>query len=198
MEFYVAFVFQLWLFSISNRVTSGYEAKAGIFFATIDKALGHKGIVAFVVPFDAPGMMLGRKEEKLGVRASSTCDIILQDVRVPVANIIGEVGEGFAIAMKQLQVGRIGIASQALGIAQAALDLSVKYASDRRIFGQHLIDIQMIKAKIAKMATDLESARLLSECYSTSMPNWNVAITIIYWIFFFFLYSLEGSHSAGQ
>lgn len=126
-------------------MTSGYEAKAGVFFATIDKNLGHKGIIPFLLSFDTPGVMLGRKEEKLGVRASSTCDIILQDVRVPKQNVIGELGTGFSIAMKQLQLGRIGVASQALGIAQASLDLAVKHACERRIFGQQLIDIQLVK-----------------------------------------------------
>lgn len=92
--------------------------------------------------------MLGRKEDKLGVRASSTCDIILQDVRVPKENILGEIGQGFSLAMKQLQLGRIGVASQALGIAQASLDLAVKHACDRKIFGQNLIDIQLVKVSL--------------------------------------------------
>lgn len=92
--------------------------------------------------------MLGRKQDKLGIRASSTCDIILQDARVPKQNILGEIGAGFELAMKQLQVGRIGVASQALGIAQAALDLAVAHACDREIFGQHLIDIQLVKVRI--------------------------------------------------
>lgn len=92
--------------------------------------------------------MLGRKEDKLGVRASSTCDIILQDVRVPKENVLGEIGQGFSIAMKQLQLGRIGVASQALGIAQASLNLAIEHACDRKIFGQHLIDIQLVKVSV--------------------------------------------------
>lgn len=133
-----------------DRVTSGYEASAGVFFATIDKDLGHKGITAFIIPFDTPGVMLGRKEEKLGIRATSMCDIVLQDVRVPKKYVLGKVGEGFDIAMHQLQIGRIGVAAQATGIAQAALDLAVTYALKRELFGKHLTEFQLIRVRNLK------------------------------------------------
>lgn len=173
-DFYVLEGMKAW-------VTSAAEAKAGIIFATVDKSLKHKGITAFLVPFDAPGLELGRKESKMGIKASSTCDLILEDVRVSKENVLGVVGDGFKIAMGQLQAARIGVASQALGIAQSALDLAVTYANNRVVFGKPLIEMQMVKvfvdqalsgkpvnlinlfqSKIANMAVDLEAARLLT------------------------------------
>lgn len=142
-------------------VTSGIEGKAAIVFATIDKSLKHKGICPFVVPVPTEGLSCGKPEEKMGIRASSTCDYILENVCVPKDNIIGKPGEGFVIAMKQLEVARIGIASQALGIAQAALDLAVDYSSVRKAFGQPINQLQAVKLRLADMATRLEAARLL-------------------------------------
>lgn len=98
----------------------------------------------------------------MGIRGTSTCNIILQDCRVHKSNVIGSIGEGFHIAMAQLQLARIGVSSQALGIAQATLDLSVSYANNRHLFGKQMIELQLVKSKIAKMAVDLESARLLT------------------------------------
>lgn len=126
-------------------MTSGYEAKAGIFFATTDKSKGHKGISAFLIPLNSPGVELGNREEKLGIRASSTCDIILKNVRVPKSNMIGFSGAGFEIAMRQLQLGRIGVAAQAIGIGRAALELAVEYARTRTVFGEKLSDKQLVK-----------------------------------------------------
>lgn len=142
------------------RVTSGYEAKAGVFFATIDKGLSHKGITAFLIPFDTPGVMLGRKEDKLGIRATSTCDIVLQDVRVPKKNVLGSVGTGFEIAMHQLQLGRIGVAAQALGIGQASLDLAINYGLKRELFGKHLTDLQLIRVSIEIMQKKQEVSEI--------------------------------------
>lgn len=100
--------YQFYYRLVFSRVTSGAEAKAGVFFTCTDKSKGHKGITAFIVPLDAPGVELGQREEKLGIRASSTCDIILNNVQLPHTNVIGGVGSGFEIAMRQLQLGRIG------------------------------------------------------------------------------------------
>lgn len=97
------------------------------------------------MPISSAGVSLGRREEKMGIKASSTCDIILNDVRVPRNNVIGNLGEGFSIAMAQLQLARIGVAAQALGIGQAALDLAVNYANQRNMFGKQLIDLQLVK-----------------------------------------------------
>lgn len=132
-------------FNYSTRVTSGYEAKAGVFFATTDKNKGHKGINAFLIPLDSPGVELGVREEKLGIRASSTCDIILNNVHVPKSNVIGPMGSGFEIAMRQLQLGRIGVAAQAIGIGRAAFELAVDYANERTAFGEKLADKQLVK-----------------------------------------------------
>lgn len=119
-----------------------------MFFAVIDKTKGHKGIAAFLIPLDLPGVELGPKEEKLGIRASSTCDIVLNNVRVPQENLIGQTDMGFEIAMRQLQLGRIGVASQALGIGRAAFELAVKYARSRTVFGGKLSDKQLVKVNI--------------------------------------------------
>jgi butyryl-CoA dehydrogenase len=151
-----------WVLNGTKRwVTSGIEAKAGVVFATIDKSKGHKGITAFLVSLDTPGLERGRVEKKLGIRASSTCDLILNDIRVPANHVLGELGGGFRIAMDQLNQGRIGIASQALGIAQAALDAGVKYADQRVAFGRRIIEMPVVQTRLAEMATRVEAARLM-------------------------------------
>ncbi|KAL1497402.1 hypothetical protein ABEB36_008379 [Hypothenemus hampei] len=142
-------------------VTSALEGKAAIIFATIDKSQKHKGISAFIVPVPSQGLSIGKPEDKMGIRASSTCDYILDNVCIPKENMIGKSGEGFVIAMKQLEKARIGIASQALGIAQAALELAVKYSAERKAFGQPINQLQAVKLRLAEMATRLEAARLL-------------------------------------
>lgn len=126
-------------------VTSGVEAKAGVVFATVDSSLKHKGITAFIVPFDTTGVSRGKREEKMGIRASSTCDIHLRNVRVSSKQMVGEMGEGFSIAMAQLQEARIGVAALALGIAQAALDLAVDYSHKRILFGNPQSELQLVK-----------------------------------------------------
>lgn len=143
-------------------VTSGYEAETAIVFCTIDKSKKHKGITAFIVPLNSEGVQLGKKEDKLGIRASSTCDISLTNVRVPSNNVLGELGEGFHIAMEQLDQARIGISAQALGIAQAALDCAIKYASTRLAFEKSILNMQTVQLRLAEMAMKIESAKLLT------------------------------------
>jgi len=143
-------------------ITNGYEADAAIVFATTDASAGHKGISAFVVPMPTAGLSLGKKEEKLGIRASSTCNLIFEDCRIPKECLLGEEGQGFKIAMMTLDGGRIGIAGQALGIAQAALEAAVKYAHERVAFGKPIDQLQAIQFKIADMAMRIEASRLLT------------------------------------
>ncbi|XP_023703842.1 short-chain specific acyl-CoA dehydrogenase, mitochondrial isoform X2 [Cryptotermes secundus] len=143
-------------------ITNGYEAEASVVFATTDTSKKHKGISAFIVPKSATGLSLGKKEDKLGIRGSSTCSLIFEDCSIPKDNLLGEPGLGFKIAMMSLDAGRIGIASQALGIAQAALDCAVEYASKRNAFGSPILKLQTIQTKIANMALQIESARLLT------------------------------------
>ncbi|KAL4711940.1 hypothetical protein ACJJTC_006109 [Scirpophaga incertulas] len=143
-------------------ITNGYESKAAVVFATTDKSLKHKGISAFIVPKPINGLELGKKEDKLGIRASSTCSLMYEDCEIPKENILGEPGFGFKIAMMTLDAGRIGIASQALGIAQASLDVAAEYASKRMAFGKPIMKLQSIQNKLAEMALRLESARLLT------------------------------------
>lgn len=143
-------------------ITNGYEADATIVFATTDKSLKHRGISAFLVPMPTPGLSLGKKEDKLGIRASSTCNLIFEDCRIPKTNLLGEAGEGFKIAMMTLDGGRIGIAAQALGIAQAAFEAAVAYSQERQAFGGPISNLQAIQFKLADMATKIEGARLLT------------------------------------
>lgn len=143
-------------------ITNGYEADAAVVFATTDKSLKHKGISAFLVPKPTPGLTLGKKENKLGIRGSSTCTLNFDDCRIPRENLLGEVGAGFKIAMATLDAGRIGIAGQALGIARAAMETALAYSVQRRSMGQPISNHQSIQMKLANMAVALDSARLLS------------------------------------
>lgn len=143
-------------------ITNGYEAGAAIVFATTDASLGNKGISAFIVPMPTPGLSLGKKEEKLGIRASSTCNLIFEDCHIPQENLLGEEGAGFKIAMATLDGGRIGIAGQALGIAQAAFEEAISYSKERIAFGKPIGKLQSIQNKLADMALRIESARLLT------------------------------------
>ena len=143
-------------------ITNAHDAHAAIVLATTDKAAKHKGISAFIVPTDAPGFSVGAKEDKLGIRASSTGNLIMEEVRVPKANLLGGEGMGFKIAMKTLDGGRIGIAAQALGIAQASLEVAADYAQTRIAFGKPIAKLQAIQLKLADMATAVEGARLLT------------------------------------
>ncbi|XP_075147047.1 short-chain specific acyl-CoA dehydrogenase, mitochondrial-like [Haematobia irritans] len=143
-------------------ITNGYQAKIGLVFATTDKSLKHNGITAFIVPMDSSGISRGKKEDKMGMRGTSTCQIIFEDCCVPKENILGKPGNGFKIAMKSLDGGRIGVAGQAIGIAQASLELAVDYAQKRMAFGKPICKLQAIQQKIADMAVRIESARLLA------------------------------------
>lgn len=143
-------------------ITNGYESKASVVFATTDKSLKHKGISAFIVPKPIKGLELGKKEDKLGIRGSSTCSLMFEDCNIPKENLLGELGLGFKIAMMTLDSGRIGIASQALGIAQASLDVAMEYSSKRTAFGKPIMKLQAIQQKLSDIALRLESARLLT------------------------------------
>ncbi len=147
---------------IKNWITNGFNADYVLVMAATDPTKGSRGISAFVVEKGMPGFTAGKKERKLGIRSSDTVSIAFQDVRVPAANRIGEEGFGFKFAMMTLDGGRIGIASQAVGIAQASLDAAVKYSKERKAFDQPLSNLQAIQFKIADMATEVDAARLLT------------------------------------
>jgi butyryl-CoA dehydrogenase/short/branched chain acyl-CoA dehydrogenase len=142
-------------------ITNGKEAGLFIVFATIDPAAGYKGITGFLVEKGSPGFTVGKKEDKLGIRASSTCELILEDCRVPKENVLGEAGKGYKIAIETLNEGRIGIGAQMIGVARGAWEHAVKYAQERKQFGKPISEFQVIQFQLAQMATDLEAARLM-------------------------------------
>ncbi len=142
-------------------ITNAREAGLFIIFATVDSSAGHKGITAFLVEKGAPGFSIGRKEDKLGIRASSTCELILEECAVPVAQVLGEVGKGYKIAMETLNGGRIGIGAQMLGLAEGAWSHAVNHAKQRKQFGRAIVEFQAMQFQLAEMATDIEAARLL-------------------------------------
>ena len=144
-----------------NWITNGNSASVYLVIAQTDHALGHKGINAFIVEKETDGVIVGKKEDKLGIRGSDTHSIMFTDVKVPKKNRIGENGFGFSFAMKTLSGGRIGIAAQALGIASGAYELSLKYSKERKAFGKEISNHQAIAFKLADMATEIEAARLL-------------------------------------
>jgi len=143
-------------------ITNAKEAGLFIVFATINRELGYKGITAFLVGRDAPGFAVGRKEDKLGIRASSTCELILEDCRVPKANVLGEVGKGYKVAMETLNEGRIGIGAQMVGVARGALEHAIHYAKERQQFGKPVAEFQAIQFQLARLATEVEAARLMT------------------------------------
>ncbi len=145
-----------------NFITNGPNAKVCVLFAMTDQARGHKGITAFLLPLESKGVTLGPPDKKLGIRASQSCQIFLDEVRLPKNAVLGEVGEGFKVAMHTLDGGRIGIAAQALGIARACLEDSVAYARERKTFGKPIANHQAIQWKVAEMAADLDAARMLT------------------------------------
>jgi butyryl-CoA dehydrogenase len=147
---------------VKNWITNGPVADVAVLFAMTDRAAGHKGISAFILPMDHKGVRCGPPDDKLGIRGSKSCQIFLDDVRLPADALLGEVGGGFKVAMSTLDGGRIGIAAQALGIARAVLEDSVAYAKDRRAFGKPIAQHQAIQWKLADMATELDAARLLT------------------------------------
>ncbi len=142
-------------------ITNAKEAGVFILLATVDPTLGYKGITAFIVEKSSPGFSVGKKEDKLGIRASSTCELILEDCRVPKENVLGEVGKGYKIAIETLNEGRIGIGAQMLGLARGAWEFAVKYAQERKQFGKSISEFQGIQFQIAQMATEIEAARML-------------------------------------
>ena len=144
-----------------NWITNGNSASFYFVIAQTDVSLGHKGINAFIVEKDMPGFIVGKKENKLGIRGSDTHSIMFTDVKVPKENRIGEDGFGFSFAMKTLSGGRIGIASQALGIASGSYELALKYSKERKAFGKEISKHQAIAFKLADMATEIDAARLL-------------------------------------
>lgn len=148
-------------------ITNAYEASYGLLLATTDKSLKHKGISAFVVDMKTPGVSLGKKEDKLGIRGSSTAAVIFEDCRIPKNSLIGPPGAGFKVAMGTLDGGRIGIAAQALGIAQASLDCATAYALERKAFGTSISNMYAIQEKLADMSTKTSASRLLT---------WNAAM----------------------
>ena len=145
-------------------ITNAGHANVYIVIAMTDKSLGTKGISAFIVEATTPGFSIGKKELKMGIRGSATAELIFNNVRVPKANLLGKVGEGFKIAMMTLDGGRIGIASQALGIAQGALDETVKYTKERKQFGKKIAQFQNTQFQMADLKTKIEAARLLVRC----------------------------------
>lgn len=153
-EFYI-------LNGMKNWITNGTKANYYLVQASTDKSKGYKGITTFIIERDFNGIEIGKKEDKLGIRSSDTCSIGLNNVRVPKENILGEEGIGFKIAMETLNGGRIGIAAQALGIAQASLEASVKYSKERKAFDAPISNLQAIQFKLAEMSTKIEAARLL-------------------------------------
>jgi alkylation response protein AidB-like acyl-CoA dehydrogenase len=142
-------------------ITNGNEADIFIIFATINPDAGYRGITAFIVERGTPGFTVGKKEDKLGIRASSTCELILEDCRVPRMNVLGEIGKGYKTAIETLNEGRIGIGAQMVGLAQGALDHTIKYTKERKQFGKPIADFQGVQFQIARAATQLEAARLL-------------------------------------
>jgi len=142
-------------------ITNAKEAEIFVLFATIDPAAGYKGITAFIVERECPGFTVGKKEDKLGIRASSTCELILEDCRVPASNVLGEAGKGYKIAIETLNEGRIGIGAQMVGLARGAWEFAAKYAQERKQFGKRLAEFQGIQFQIAQMATEIEAARLM-------------------------------------
>lgn len=141
--------------------TNAYEAGLFLVFANANLAAGYRGITAFLVERDFPGFQVGKKEDKLGIRASSTCELILEDGRVPRENVMGKVGEGYKIAIETLNEGRIGIGAQMVGLAEGSLEHAIRYVKERRQFGKALAEFQAVQFQLAKAATEVEAARLM-------------------------------------
>ena len=151
-------------YSITGRklwISNAAEAGLFLLFATVNPDAGYKGITCFLIERDSPGFQVGRKEDKLGIRSSSTCELILDNCIVPKANVVGEVGKGYKIAIETLNEGRIAIGAQMIGVARGALDHAVGYAKQRKQFGKTIGDYQGVQFQLAEMATKVEAARLL-------------------------------------
>jgi alkylation response protein AidB-like acyl-CoA dehydrogenase len=151
-------------FAITGRklwITNGNEADMFIVFANVNPDAGYRGITAFIVDRGTPGFTVGKKEDKLGIRASSTCELLFEDCLVPKSQILGEVGKGYKVAIETLNEGRIGIGAQMLGLAQGALDHTIRYVKERKQFGKPIADFQGVQFQLARMALDVETTRLL-------------------------------------
>src|SRR2546425_1378125 len=142
-------------------ITNGNEADLFIVFATINPEAGYRGITAFLVERGVAGFTVGKKEDKLGIRASSTCELLFEECPVPRANVLGEAGKGYKVAIETLNEGRIGIGAQMIGLAQGALDHTIKYIRERKQFGKAIAEFQAVQHQIARAATELEAARLM-------------------------------------
>ena len=143
-------------------ITNAAEAELFIILATVDPAKGYKGITAFLVERSFPGFQVGKKEDKLGIRASSTCELILEGVRVPRENVLGDVGKGYKIAIETLNEGRIGIGAQMAGVAQGAFDHALRYSQERQQFGKPISEFQGVQFLLSELATEIEASRLLT------------------------------------
>lgn len=142
-------------------ITNAGEAGVYVVFAYTNKELKHKGISTFIVERDIPGFSLGKHEDLMGIRATANCELIFEDVRIPKESLLGKEGEGFKICMNTLDVSRIDIGAQAVGIAQSALDEAVRYSKERKAFGQPICNFQMVQSMLAEMATEIQAARML-------------------------------------
>jgi alkylation response protein AidB-like acyl-CoA dehydrogenase len=150
-------------YAITGRklwITNGNEADVFLVFATINPEAGYRGITAFIVERGFPGFTVGKKEDKLGIRASSTCELIFEDCRVPKANVLGEPGKGYKSAIETLNEGRIGIGAQMLGLAAGALEHAIKYTKERKQFGKPIAEFQAVQHQLARAAVEVEAARL--------------------------------------
>ncbi|MFV0388430.1 MAG: acyl-CoA dehydrogenase [Pyrinomonadaceae bacterium] len=143
-------------------ITNGNEAEIFVLFATVDPAAGYKGITAFIVEKEFEGFAVGKKEDKLGIRASSTTELILDACKVPKENVLGEIGKGYKVSIETLNEGRIGIAAQMIGIAQGAFECALEYTREREQFGKSLNQFQAIQFQLAEMAVEIEAAKLLT------------------------------------
>jgi alkylation response protein AidB-like acyl-CoA dehydrogenase len=151
-------------FVINGRklwITNGKEAGLFILFANLDPSAGYRGITAFIVEKTFSGFSVGKKEDKLGIRASSTCELLMEDLRVPKENVLGEAGKGYKIAIETLNEGRIGIGAQMLGLAEGAWEAAAKYSQERKQFGKAISEFQGIQFQLAQMATDIQATRLM-------------------------------------
>lgn len=142
-------------------ITNALEADLFLVFANADPAAGYHGVTAFLVERGSSGFTVGKKEDKLGIRASSTCELVLEDCRVPAANVLGDAGKGYKVAIETLNEGRIGIGAQMIGLARGALDHTIKYTKEREQFGKPIASFQAVQHQIARAATELEAARLM-------------------------------------
>ena len=143
-------------------ITNANEANVFIVFASTDTNAGYRGVTAFLIERGFDGFSIGKKEDKLGIRASSTCELILEDCRVPAANLLGEIGLGYKVAIETLNEGRIGIGAQMVGLAQGALDHALAYVRERKQFGKSISEFQAVQFQLAQAATELEAARLMT------------------------------------